>query len=70
VNLSEVITAIQDVTGVVGVLVTQLYRSTDAPALNQFLAAAIPQSGARAASITELLTLDPAPLSLVMEVAP
>ena len=72
VNLSEVIATIQNVTGVEGVLVTALYFSTDTttpPPLNQYLAANIPQTGARAASLAQLLTLDSAPLALNMETA-
>jgi hypothetical protein len=70
VNFSEVVAAIQEVDGVVGVLVTQLYFSTDTTqSLNQFLAAAIPQTGSTAASPAQLLTLDPAPLSLAMVTA-
>jgi len=55
-----------------GVLVTALYFSTDTttpPPLNQYLAANIPQTGARAASLAQLLTLDSAPLALNMETA-
>jgi len=37
--------------------------------LNQYLAANIPQTGARAASLAQLLTLDSAPLALNMETA-
>ena len=72
VNLSEVIATIQNVDGVEGVLVTALYFSTDTAnpsPLNQYLAANIPQSGARAASLAELLTLDSAPIALTMETA-
>lgn len=72
VNLSEVIATIQNVDGVEGVLVTALYFSTDTttpPPLNQYLASNIPQSGARAASLAELLTLDSAPIALTMETA-
>ncbi len=72
VNLSEVITTIQNVTGVEGVLVTALYFSTDTapkPPLNKYLAANIPQSGARSASLAELITLDYAPIALTMEIA-
>ncbi len=72
VNLSEVITTIQNVAGVEGVLVTALYFSTDTtnpPPLNKYLAANTPQSGARVASLAELLTLDSAPLALTMETA-
>ena len=72
VNLSEVITTIQNVAGVEGVLVTALYFSTDTTTpspLNNYLAANIPQSGARAASLAELLTLDSAPIALTMETA-
>jgi hypothetical protein len=73
VTLSEVIATIQNVDGVEGVLVTALYFSTDATLtplpLNQYLPANIPQSGARSASLAQLLTLDSAPLSLDMETA-
>lgn len=72
VNLSEVVAAIQGVDGVVGVQLTALYFSTDTTTpspLNPFLPSSIPQSGARTAGLTELLTLDPAPLSLEVEAA-
>ena len=72
VNLSEVIATIQNVDGVEAVLVTALYFSTDTtnpPPLNKYLAANTPQSGARVASLAELLTLDSAPLALTMEIA-
>lgn len=72
VNLSEVITTIQNVDGVEGVLITALYFSTDTTTpspLNTYLAANIPQSGARTASLAQLLTLDSAPIALTMETA-
>ena len=72
VNLSEVITTIQNVNGVEGVEVTALYFSTDTATpspLKTYLAANIPQTGARVASLAELLTLDSAPLALTMETA-
>ena len=81
VNLSEVVTTMQNVDGVVGVQVTALYLSTDTTTpspLNEFLPANVPQSGAIANNLTQfqqtaglvqLLTLDSAPLALTMEIA-
>jgi predicted phage baseplate assembly protein len=63
VNLSEVIATIQDVDGVVGVMIDALYRSTDTPGPANFLTAALPQPGSRTITPAELLSLDPAPLS-------
>ena len=65
---SEVIAALQDVPGVVDVVLSQMYNSADAsPSLQKQLAATVPQTGSRS-SITpaQLLTLDPGPLGLTV----
>lgn len=65
VTLSEVVSAIQNVAGVIAVDVNKLYRSNNPEALNSFLAAASPRAGDDArVPAAELLTLDPAPLEL------
>nr|MDQ3744905.1 putative baseplate assembly protein [Acidobacteriota bacterium] len=66
VTLSEVISVMKNVAGVVAVDVRRLNRSDAAEALNSFLAAAAPQAGddASQARPAELLTLDPVPLEL------
>lgn len=69
---SEVIAALQDVPGVVDVVLSQMYNSADAnPSLQKQLAATVPQAGSRN-SITpaQLLTLDPGPLGLTVTVTP
>ena len=63
VNLSEVIATIQDVDGVIGVVIDEFYRSDDMPSAANFLAASVPQPGARTVTMAELLSLDAAPLS-------
>jgi hypothetical protein len=63
VALSEVIAVMQDVAGVVGVNVTQLYRSDSAVGLNPRLVARPPSIGTDGTLLSaELLTLDPAPV--------
>jgi hypothetical protein len=70
VNLSEVVARIQNVKGVQDVELTSLYVSSDpSPSLQQYLAAAVPQPGARIASRAELLTLDQAPIFPDLEVS-
>lgn len=65
VTLSEVVSAIQNVAGVVAVDVNKLYRSDDFEALNALLPAAAPRAGDDASvAAAELLTLDAAPLEL------
>lgn len=65
VTLSEVVSAIQNVAGVVAVDVNKLYRSDEPEALHSLLAAAAPQPGENASEpAAELLTLDEAPLEL------
>lgn len=65
VTLSEVVSAMQNVAGVVAVDVNKLYRSDEAEAWNSLLAAEAPQAGDDAGvPAAELLTLDPAPLEL------
>ena len=64
VMLSEVISVIQAVPGVIAVTLNQLFRSDAAlPTLATRLLAALPQTGASGdVAAAELLTLDPAPL--------
>lgn len=65
VTLSEVVSAIQNVAGVVAVDVNKLYRSDEAEVWNALLGAEAPQAGDDAGvPAAELLTLDPAPLEL------
>jgi len=65
VSLSEVVSAIQGVDGVIAVDVNKLYRSDQNEAWNKVLVAEMPQAGDDSSSPpAELLTLDPAPLEL------
>ena len=65
VTLSEVVSAIQNVAGVVAVDVNKLYRSDEPEALKALLSAAAPRAGDDASvAAAELLTLDAAPLEL------
>jgi predicted phage baseplate assembly protein len=65
VTLSEVMAVLQDVAGVQAVEVDALYRFGEAPILNSFLPAAVPQPGMNLNQTTaELLTLDPRPVDL------
>lgn len=68
---SEVIAAIQDVPGVVDVVVT-LYSSGDpSQTPQQQLAATVPQAGSRGNIVpAQLLTLDPSPLGLTVTTVP
>lgn len=61
---SEVITAIQQVDGVVAVDLDQLYRSDKTPMLNNLIPAAIPLQGGDLLTPAELLTLDARPIQL------
>lgn len=65
VTLSEVIAAIQAVTGVLAVNVTKLYRSGTTPDATPpgHLIAAMPEAGTDITLAAELLTLDPCPLA-------
>jgi uncharacterized phage protein gp47/JayE len=65
---SEVIAAIQDVPGVVDVVLTEMYNSSDpGPSLQTQLAATVPQTGGRGQIVAaQLLTLDPGPLGLTV----
>lgn len=64
VHLSEIMSVIHGVVGVVAVDVNELYRS-DEPALpNPRLEAAVPAPGDEAVLAAELLTLDPRPVDL------
>ena len=68
VALSEVLAAIQFVTGVRAAQVTQFFRTDDpnAGGLGSVLTAAVPVSGSAGEPLAaELLTLDPRPLDLV-----
>jgi hypothetical protein len=65
VTLSEVVSAIQNVAGVVAVDVNKLYRSDEREALNALIPAAAPRAGDdTSVAAAELLTLDAAPLEL------
>jgi len=68
VTLSEVVSVLQSVAGVVAVDVDELYREGQAPQLLSHLPAAAPLPGATETFGAELLTLDPAPP--VLEVMP
>ena len=65
VTLSEVVTVIQSVGGVVSVDINQLFRSDTPTALESYLPASAPQPGddTTQAAAAELLTLDPGPLN-------
>jgi predicted phage baseplate assembly protein len=64
VHLSEVIAALQSVSGVIAVNVTGLYRSGQPAVVNKHLAAAAPRPGDKNVLPAEMLTLDPQPLEL------
>jgi hypothetical protein len=66
VQLSEVITVVQSVPGVVAVVVKQFYRADHQPDPKPppRLAAAVPQPGDELVSPAEILILDPRPLGL------
>ena len=64
VHLSEVFAVLQQVTGVVAVNITALYRSNESAGLNQHLAAAVPLPERTAVLPAEILTLDSQPLNL------
>jgi predicted phage baseplate assembly protein len=69
VAMSEIIAAIHAVPGVVAVDVNALHRSLKPAALNDRLIAELPQTGAKgSAQSAELLTLDPGPLELGVQV--
>jgi hypothetical protein len=61
VMLSEVVAAAQNVTGVLAVEITQLYRVDQPRGLNPILEASAAVSGGQGMGPAELLTLDPAP---------
>jgi hypothetical protein len=63
VTLSGVLEIAQNVSGVVAVEITQLYRSDQPSGLNPILAAATATSGGQSPTSAELLTLDPAPFA-------
>jgi hypothetical protein len=66
VSLSEVTTALQNVSGVVAVDVNQLYKEGETALLNPYLTADAPQSGAPPDALAaELLTLAPESLAKV-----
>jgi hypothetical protein len=64
VHLSEVFTVLQQVTGVIAVNITALYRSNESSALNQHIAAAVPLPTRTQVLPAEILTLDSQPLNL------
>jgi predicted phage baseplate assembly protein len=64
IALSEVMTVIQHVPGIVAVDVNSFYRSDEPERRADFLPAAAPQAGADSPFGAELLTLDPRPLNL------
>ncbi|MEW6734494.1 MAG: putative baseplate assembly protein [Acidobacteriota bacterium] len=64
VHFSEVVSVIQNVSGVIAVDLKQLYRSDKPPVQNMHLQAFIPQLGEEDLLAAELLTLDPRPLVL------
>ncbi len=65
VTFSEVITVMQNVSGVIAVDIDELYRSDQpAGAINDRLDAAIPRPGTNTIFAAELLTLDPKPVDL------
>lgn len=64
VHLSEVISAIQSMPGVVAVNVTELYRSDQIVNRQEHIAAAFPRPNDNQVLPAELLTLDPRPLAL------
>ena len=68
VTLSEVISVIQGVPGVVAADVRKLYRVDGVPGINFFLGAETTQPGYQSAAGAELLVLDPSPV--LLEVMP
>ncbi|HXT63372.1 MAG TPA: putative baseplate assembly protein [Pyrinomonadaceae bacterium] len=64
VHLSEVVGVLQDVTGVLAVNVTALYRSDEDSDRLDHIAAALPLVGGTDTFPAELLTLDPRPVDL------
>jgi len=64
VHLSEVFAVLQQITGVIAVNITALYRSNASAALNQHLAAAVPLPTRTTVLPAEILTLDSQPLNL------
>ena len=68
VTLSEVISVIQGVPGVVAADVRKLYRVDDVPGANFYLGADTTQPGYQSAAGAELLVLDPS--SILLEVMP
>lgn len=64
VHLSEVFAVLQQVTGVVAVNITALYRSNETAVLNQHIAAAVPLPARTQVLPAEILTLDSQPLNL------
>ena len=64
VHLSEVFAVLQNVSGVVAVNITALYRSSDPATLNQHIAAAVPLPTRTQVLPAEILTLDSQPLNL------
>ena len=64
VHLSEVFAILQQVTGVIAVNITALYRSNETAGLNQHIAAAVPLPTRTTVLPAEILTLDSQPLNL------
>ena len=64
VHLSEVFAVLQQVSGVIAVNITALYRSNESSALNQHIAAAVPLPTRTQVLPAEILTLDSQPLNL------
>jgi hypothetical protein len=64
VHLSEVISILQNISGVLAVNVTELYRSDEDPHPYDHIAAALPLVGGTGVFPAELLTLDPRPVDL------
>jgi hypothetical protein len=69
---SEIIAAIQEVPGVVDVVLNDMYNSSaGGPSLQKQLAATVPQAGSRGQIVAaQLLTLDPGPLTLTVTTVP
>lgn len=68
VNLSEVITVMQNVKGVIAVDVDQLYRSDASPSINDRITAKVPQPSREKPFPAELLTIDQGPIDLKLMV--
>jgi len=64
VTYSEVISCIQNTSGVIAVDLDYLFRSDASPVLSFLLGASIPAPSREAISAAELLTLDPRPIEL------